>query len=132
MKPGDMNRKELEAFAATHGIADPEGYPNMASLREAIEQAMGGVPPVAAPAATDDAGEPDARAGSAAGDTPLGPVPEDALRVIGLGPDNRVAFFERDGRHPGGQVFLTGGDRAIVHRTAAVIDAIRDRRLAEG
>jgi hypothetical protein len=38
----DMNRGELEELAASLGIEDPEDYPNMGSLRDAIAQAQGG------------------------------------------------------------------------------------------
>jgi hypothetical protein len=32
----DMSRGELEAYAADLGVEDPEGYPNMGALRDAI------------------------------------------------------------------------------------------------
>jgi hypothetical protein len=47
----EMNRGELEDLAHTLGIDNPESYPNMGSLRDAIQQAEG------ANVAEDDATE---------------------------------------------------------------------------
>ena len=43
----DMNRGELEDLAASLGIEDPEGFPNMGSLRDAISQKQQQEEPVA-------------------------------------------------------------------------------------
>jgi hypothetical protein len=53
----DMNRGELEELAANLGIEDPEGFPNMGSLRDAISQKQQEEAPVAEDDATtqDDA-----------------------------------------------------------------------------
>jgi hypothetical protein len=60
----DMNRGELEALAADLGIEDPEGYPNMGSLRDAISQKQQEEAPVAEDDATtqDDAPQQEAAA----------------------------------------------------------------------
>jgi hypothetical protein len=145
MNPGEMSRKELEAFATEQGIADPEHYPNMKALREAIEGSVNVAPPLDAREGSE---EPDASNGDAtetpetagtddredaegAGEELEAELAEGMRRVRGTGPGHRVAFFERDARHPGGQVFLVGGRTAIAFETPDVIRALRDRRLEE-
>ena len=145
MNPGEMSRKELEAFATEQGIPDPERYPNMKALREAIEASVDVAPPLDA---SEGSEEPDASNGDATetaettrteepadaegvGEELEAELPEGMRRVRGTGPGDRVAFFERDARHPGGQVFLVGGRTAIAFETSDIIRALRDRRLEE-
>jgi len=43
--------------------------------------------------------------------------------------DNRVVLWERDPKHPGGEVFVAGDNPVAVCLTAAVTDRIRDGLL---
>lgn len=53
------------------------------------------------------------------------------IRVKSALPDNRVALWDRNPAHPGGEVLIWGDDVREVAETEAVRNAIKDGRLVE-
>ena len=50
--------------------------------------------------------------------------------VEGATPEGKVALWDRDAKHEGGEVFIVGGQRLEVEETSGVLAAIGDGRLA--
>jgi hypothetical protein len=147
-----MTREELEARAAELGIEGAGAIPTIKELRSLISAYVAEIAPAdedeagdgAAPEAqnglqSEDSGNPDrgggggevssrapaAVQGLVAG-TPdeLAAIPEGCIVVYGLGPADRCAFFEQHDNHPGGEVFIQGGQFGIASRTPKLLRAI--------
>jgi hypothetical protein len=144
-----MDREELNRHAETLGIT-PEDYSRKDDLLSAVQEeearrAEGGATTINVAIDTAPAGEPGPTSELGATDpdtTPIGPagdegddaeaqaIVEDGLiEVEGAVAENRTALFERDARHPGGEVFIRSGQRMRVFETQGVFQAIKRHRL---
>lgn len=121
---GKMSRRELNAYAASIGIPDPEQFGTMAELRDEIARVT------AASVATVGGASGELRSGGTRDnqDDVSGPRDDALIDVEGLIP-GVCCLFERHPLHPGGEVFVTGGERARVAPTPAVNLAIRQGRM---
>ncbi len=131
-----MNRAELEAEATRLGYEDAESVDNMGELAEIVRglrEQESNQPGADPDAGTDDQQpdgdsgdqeptDPDADAGTDPEPTPEATeIPENCIRVKARGDANRCTLFEQNPLHPGGEVFITGGQTAIVGKTPAVM-----------
>lgn len=123
-----FTRVELNARAAQeYGIEDPVGFGRKGELIEAMIQASptqaaldAGVDPESSLDGAESGPEPDPEDNTPDEDetTPedeasdADELQEGIVLVVGNGPSNRVALWERHADHPGGELFLRGGDRA--------------------
>jgi hypothetical protein len=141
----DMNREELNRHAETLGIT-PEDYNRKDDLLAAVQEearraaadtattinAAIDTAPAGEPGPTSELGatDPDTDPIDGTGDARERAIVEDGLiEVEGAGPENRTALFERDARHPRGEVFIRGGERKRVFETQGVFQAIKRHRL---
>lgn len=140
----ELERDELNLMAEDAGIENPKRFKNKGEVADAILAAEDsaedatGEEPESAPETTDEAnmgsdtGEPDSAAPGAADEPEDEPEPEPLapglIRVKGNRP-GRVAFFERDPRHPGGEAWLTGTAEGVIYATNAAYAAIGQGRL---
>lgn len=104
-----LTRRELDVRATEAGL-DPDDYGTKADLIAALAELDTALP--------DD-------------DEPAALLAADGrVQILGLGPTDRAALYDVDARHPGGSIFIRGGDTALVIMTSGVRSAIRARRVA--
>ena len=136
-----MDREELNQHAETLGIT-PEDYSRKDDLLAAVQEEEARraeattTTAITEPGATSELGatspgtDPTDPAGDEGEDEDAQAIVEDGLiEVEGAVAENRTALFERDARHPGGEVFIRGGQRLRVFETQGVFQAIKRHRL---
>lgn len=129
-----MHRPELNTYAAERGIADPVGYRRKDDLIDAVLASVAETGPETTKPPTEGEdtpdGEPDTSgAPDDATDDDEPDVPEGMVLVLGTTADNRTALWEQHRDHPGGELYLRGGQRKAAAATPAVHRAAKAGRL---
>lgn len=131
-----FTRPQLNTKAGEeYGVDDPVGYGTKGELIEAMIAAdpdrAAADAGIDADASDDELDDEDLDAAEDNDDpeAEITEASEGRVLIVGNGPSNRVALFEQHRDHPGGEIFVVGGQRTEAAPTAGVQRAARDGRI---